>query len=111
MANDLENPTLIDEGLSRTSAGKAPAPLVMIHDGGGTTFSYHCLNPIGRPLWGIYNARLDEGGYWEGGVPAIARHYIGMLPKVLPGGGDIILGGMFSPRFLRPILASCDVLR
>ena len=94
MADDLENPSLIDEGLPLTGTGKAPAPLVLVHDGGGTTFSYHCLEPIGRPTYGIYNAHFEQGGFWEGGVPAIAAHYIGLLAKILPEGGDILLGGM-----------------
>lgn len=93
-SDDLENPALIDEGPTRVRLGKPLAPLILVHDGGGTTFSYHCLEPINRPLYGIQNVHLHQGGYWEGGVPEIASHYIGLLAKILPHGGDILLGGM-----------------
>jgi aryl carrier-like protein len=41
------NPTLI-QGQSDN------IPLVMIHDGGGTTYAYHCMGRIHRPLFGIH---------------------------------------------------------
>lgn len=93
-ADDLENPSLIDEGPTRADLGKPLAPLILIHDGGGTTFSYHCLDPLNRPVYGIHNPHLHQGGWWDGGIPAIASHYIDLLAKVLPNGGDILLGGM-----------------
>ncbi|RYP05495.1 hypothetical protein DL764_003755 [Monosporascus ibericus] len=89
---DLENPALIYEG-PRKGVTQPLAPLILVHDGGGTTFSYHCLEPINRPLYGIQNARLHEGGWWEGGIPQMANHYITLLSKSMPGGGDILLGG------------------
>ncbi|KAI5920533.1 Alpha/Beta hydrolase protein [Camillea tinctor] len=92
----MENPALIYEyeGSSHHQSGtKPPAPLILLHDGGGTTFSYHCLYPIGRTVYGIQNSRLDEGGYWEGGIPGMARHYIKLIEKVMPDGGEIIIGG------------------
>ncbi|KAI0123786.1 Alpha/Beta hydrolase protein [Xylariales sp. AK1849] len=87
----LGNPALIYEGVGYLSAQQVP--LILVHDGGGTTFSYHCLDPTNRPLYGIQNAHLDDGGWWDGGIPEMARHYIGLISKVLPAGGDIILGG------------------
>ncbi|KAI0411604.1 Alpha/Beta hydrolase protein [Xylaria grammica] len=89
----LENPTLIYEGPATPWLDRQPAPLILLHDGGGTTFSYHCLYPIGRALYGIHNARLDEGGYWESGVPGMASHYIELIEKAFPDGGEILLGG------------------
>ncbi|KAI0876226.1 Alpha/Beta hydrolase protein [Hypoxylon argillaceum] len=89
----LENPALIYEGPDTPWLDKQPAPLILLHDGGGTTFSYHCLYPIGRTVYGIQNSRLDEGGYWESGISGMARHYIELIEKVLPEGGDILLGG------------------
>ncbi|ORY60810.1 Alpha/Beta hydrolase protein, partial [Pseudomassariella vexata] len=68
-------------------------PLILIHDGGGTTFSYHCLEPTNRPLYGIQNAHLDDGGWWEGGIPEMASHYIDLISAAMPTGGDILLGG------------------
>ncbi|KAI0099776.1 Alpha/Beta hydrolase protein [Nemania sp. FL0031] len=89
----LENPSLIYEGPATPWLDKQPAPLILLHDGGGTTFSYHCLYPIGRTLYGIQNARLDEGGYWESGISGMGSHYIELIEKILPEGGDILLGG------------------
>ncbi|KAI1496438.1 Alpha/Beta hydrolase protein [Biscogniauxia marginata] len=92
----MANPALIYEyegPTHRRNGSKPPAPLILLHDGGGTTFSYHCLYPIGRTLYGIQNARLDEGGYWEGGIPGMARHYIKLIESILPQGGEILLGG------------------
>ncbi|KAI1372210.1 alpha/beta-hydrolase [Hypoxylon crocopeplum] len=89
----LTNPALIYDRPGRGFPDEPRAPLVLIHDGGGTTFSYHLLNPIGRPLWGIENARLHDGGWWEGGIRQMAEHYVELLAKILPEGGDILLGG------------------
>ncbi|ETS73689.1 hypothetical protein PFICI_14635 [Pestalotiopsis fici W106-1] len=91
MSAYLGNPALIYEGPDWLPEPRAP--LILIHDGGGTTFSYHCLDPTNRPLWGVENARLHEGGWWEGGIPEMARHYIDLIGKALPNGGEIILGG------------------
>ncbi|KAI1459756.1 alpha/beta-hydrolase [Annulohypoxylon moriforme] len=92
----LTNPALIYSGPSGRAAAlltKQRAPLILVHDGGGTNFSYHLLNPVDRPLWGIENARLHDGGFWEGGIAQMAAHYVGLLAKILPEGGDILLGG------------------
>ncbi|KAI1184760.1 Alpha/Beta hydrolase protein [Nemania serpens] len=89
----LDNPSLIYEGPAIPWLEKQPVPLILLHDGGGTTFSYHCLYPIGRTVYGIQNARLDEGGYWESGISGMASHYIELIEKVMPEGGEILLGG------------------
>jgi thioesterase domain-containing protein len=104
MASDewLENPTLIHEGPENTSG--QPAPLVLIHDGGGTTFSYHCMDPTNRPLWAVQNPRLDDGGWWDGGIEEMARHYIDLMSLALPEGGSVILGGRSGGVDAQPIL-------
>ncbi|KAI1819923.1 Alpha/Beta hydrolase protein [Xylaria intraflava] len=89
----LDNPSLIYQGPVLPWLDRRPAPLILLHDGGGTTFNYHCLYPIGRTLYGIHNTRLDEGGYWESGIPGMASRYIELIETVLPEGGDILLGG------------------
>ncbi|KAL7619669.1 hypothetical protein AAE478_010210 [Parahypoxylon ruwenzoriense] len=92
----LTNPALIHEGPSRRARSvlaKPRAPLILVHDGGGTTFSYFLLDPVDRPLWGIENAKLHDGGWWSGGIAEMAAHYIQLLAKILPEGGDILLGG------------------
>ncbi|KAI8631857.1 alpha/beta-hydrolase [Xylariaceae sp. FL1651] len=89
----LDNPALIYEGPTNPWLSRPPAPLILLHDGGGTTFNYHCLYPIGRTVYGIHNARFDEGGYWESGVPGMASYYIELIEEVLPEGGEILIGG------------------
>lgn len=66
--------------------------LVLIHDGGGTCFSYYCLDPLGRPTYEIHNPRYYSQQPWEGGIPEIARHYVNLIHKTVPC-GRIILGG------------------
>lgn len=80
-----------------------PPPVILMHDGGGTSFGYHCLEPLTRrsdgrqrALWGLQNPRFGDGsapGWWGGGVPAMARHYLGLMDRKMPRGGDVILGG------------------
>ncbi|KAI0409109.1 Alpha/Beta hydrolase protein [Xylaria palmicola] len=89
----LQNPSLIYEGPQYPWLYRQPVPLILLHDGGGTTFSYHCLYPVGRPLYGIHNVKLDEGGYWETGIPGMASHYIELIETVMPDGGEILIGG------------------
>jgi thioesterase domain-containing protein len=69
--------------------------LVLIHDGGGTIFSYYCLGDLGRPVFGIANPGYQSGeAYWKGGgsIPEMARRYIEFLKAAVPR-GDVILGG------------------
>ncbi|KAI1770979.1 alpha/beta-hydrolase [Hypoxylon cercidicola] len=92
----IKNPSLIHEGPTRSATSmlsKPRVPLILVHDGGGTAFSYHLLDRINRPVWGIENAKLHDGGWWAGGVPEMAAHYVGLLGKIMPEGGDILLGG------------------
>ncbi|XXH01951.1 hypothetical protein Hte_008314 [Hypoxylon texense] len=92
----IKNPSLIHEGPTQSATSmlsRSRLPLILVHDGGGTAFSYHLLDRINRPLWGIENAKLHDGGWWDGGVPAMAAHYIELIGKIMPEGGDILLGG------------------
>ncbi|KAG6356305.1 hypothetical protein INS49_015692 [Diaporthe citri] len=90
---DDENPGLIYEA----EDGPDPlhfsyTPLVLIHDGGGTCFSYYCLNPIGRIVYEIHNPHFYSAKPWPGGIPEMARHYVGLMRKAVPR-GRILLGG------------------
>lgn len=67
-------------------------PLVLIHDGGGTTFSYHCLGNLKRDVYGIANPYYDTDKVWRGGIPEMARTYAQWIKGVVPQ-GEIILGG------------------
>lgn len=96
------NPILIHPGTSRTGSlaerlrakTTKQLPLVLVHDGGGTAFSYFFIGPgLGRPLYGLDNPRMQQGGYWHGGIAAMADHYVTLLDRAFPNGADILLGG------------------
>jgi thioesterase domain-containing protein len=67
---------------------------VLLHDGGGTTFSYHLLGPLGgRAVYGIHNPHFYHAEQvWTGGLPEMAWHYAQIIKKIIPE-GDVILGG------------------
>ncbi|KAH6604343.1 hypothetical protein Trco_007789 [Trichoderma cornu-damae] len=77
-----------------------PPPLVLIHDGGGTTFGYFMLGNLYREVWAIHNPHFFDGGAFEGGMDEMARLYIkfindtGIKGKILLGGWS--LGGFLS---------------
>ncbi|KAK4044902.1 Alpha/Beta hydrolase protein [Parachaetomium inaequale] len=71
-------------------------PLILIHDGGGTIFSYYCLGnlaPPARAVYGIANPRYESGTAWAGGLPEMARAYQEFIKAAIPRGGDVIIGG------------------
>lgn len=101
-----KNPELIqDVDLSRDGTKPRPrVPLFLIHDGGGTTFAYHCLDPLRRPTYGIFNPRFHSGGSFEGGVRGLGRLYAVMIRQTCAepdfpgkrnsdGSVNILLGG------------------
>lgn len=71
----------------------APAPLVLFHDGGGTTFSYFILGNLNREVYAIHNPNYFSGQPFKGGMNAMARHYIDLMTKAGIS-GQVILGGM-----------------
>lgn len=88
------NPDLIQH--ARPSAQPPKTPLFLLHDGGGTVFSYHLLNPLGgRAVYGIHNPHFNEPEkVWTDGIPEMAWHYAQLIKRTLPpSGGDVILGG------------------
>jgi thioesterase domain-containing protein len=87
------NPSLIQE-IPRSLAhiNPPPVPLVLIHDGGGTIYSYHCLGPLDRPVYGIHNPHYGTPSVWTGGIRQMAAHYASLIKSVVPR-GDVILGG------------------
>ncbi|KAK3903404.1 Alpha/Beta hydrolase protein [Staphylotrichum tortipilum] len=94
------NPSLIQSGArpvtSKTASSATsakPVPIVLIHDGGGTIFSYYCLGELNRPVFGIANPRYESGATWEGGLTEMASQYVRFVKEAVPEGGDIILGG------------------
>lgn len=88
-----ENPGLIYEAENGPDPlNISHVPLVLIHDGGGTCFSYYCLDPLGRPTYEIHNPRYYTQQPWEGGIPEIAQYYVSLIHKRVPH-GRILLGG------------------
>ncbi|KAL2756943.1 hypothetical protein ACRALDRAFT_2052754 [Sodiomyces alcalophilus JCM 7366] len=64
-------------------ADPGTVPLVLIHDGGGTTFPYHCLEPLRRPVYGIANPHFRSGAPWPGGLPQMAETYATMIRRTV----------------------------
>lgn len=87
-----ENPQLIFEAEDGDPLAASDVPLVLIHDGGGTCFAYYCLNPLSRTTYEIHNPRFESQIPWTGGIPEMARHYVGLMRKMVPR-GRIVLGG------------------
>lgn len=51
------------------------APLFLLHDGGGTTFMYSLLPPLGRFVYGIRNPHFVTGEIFAGGVSEMGQLY------------------------------------
>ncbi|KAK1978345.1 hypothetical protein LZ30DRAFT_825097 [Colletotrichum cereale] len=68
--------------------GETLTPLFLIHDGGGTTFAYHCLGPLDRAVFGIANPRFHSGVPWDGGLPEMAATYLRMIRATVTKGRD-----------------------
>lgn len=88
-----QNPALVQTAPSST---RGAAPLILIHDGGGTTFSYHCLQSLNRTVYAIHNPRFYSGRVWAGGIAAMAKVYVELIRTVVPL-GSLILGGKWCP--------------
>lgn len=98
------NPSLVQQGPS--SSRRGAIPLILIHDGGGTTFSYHCLGPLQRTVYAIHNPKFYTGRPWKGGIPAMAKVYADLIRIIVPS-GKVLLGGQ-SERPLFSCVKCCD---
>ncbi|KAK7426465.1 hypothetical protein QQZ08_007060 [Neonectria magnoliae] len=120
------NPELIQpEDWLRPNAKGRAVPVFLIHDGGGTTFSYHCLDPLSRPVYGIHNPHFRNGGVFEGGIPQMGSLYAGFIKTAIAdpdfpskrnpdGSVDILLGGwsmggLLSLEVARQLAEDCSV--
>ncbi|WQF89824.1 Putative thioesterase, alpha/Beta hydrolase [Colletotrichum destructivum] len=77
--------------------GQTQTPLFLIHDGGGTTFAYHCLSPLDRAVFGIANPRFHSGVPWDGGLPEMAAAYIQMIRNTVTKSPEYPALAPFSP--------------
>ncbi|PHH90638.1 hypothetical protein CDD83_3043 [Cordyceps sp. RAO-2017] len=86
-------------------------PIFLIHDGGGTTFAYHCLDPLHRFVYGIPNPYFFSGSSFAGGLPEMGRLYAKRIRNVVSevdfpgrrntdGSTDVLLGGWSLGGFL-----------
>lgn len=85
------NPNLIQDGL-RNAESRNSTPLVLLHDGGGTIFSYHLIDDIGRKVWGVANPRFKTHTPWEGGIHEMGVAYAKYVATAVPY-GPVMLGG------------------
>lgn len=122
------NPELIqpEDWMRPTARGRA-VPVFLIHDGGGTTFAYHCLDHLNRPVYGIHNPHFRTGDVFPGGIPEMGRLYAGMIKAAVAepdfpsrrnpdGNVDILLGGwslggLLSLEVARQLADECGGLR
>ncbi|KAH7324588.1 Alpha/Beta hydrolase protein [Stachybotrys elegans] len=98
MYEDGPNPTQLQSLPPGKKPGSVP-PLVLLHDGGGTTFSYFLLGSLQRDVWAIHNPKFWDAGVWEGGVDEMARHYIKLMREAGIT-GEVYLGGWSLGGFL-----------
>ena len=92
-------------------------PIFLIHDGGGTTFAYNCLEALGRIVYGISNPHFFTGAKFEGGLPEMGRLYSSMIIRTIgepdfpsgynAGKVDIVLGGWSLGGMLSLEVAKC----
>lgn len=79
-------------------------PIFLIHDGGGTTYTYHTLQTQGRFVYAIGNPRWITGEPFEGGMPEMGRIYADYVRETVAkekfpakrredGRTEILLGG------------------
>ncbi|KAL7929880.1 Alpha/Beta hydrolase protein [Trichoderma chlorosporum] len=114
------------EDWARPNKASLNTPVFFIHDGGGTTFAYHCLGMLGRYLYGVHNPYFYTGEVFEGGIPEMGRAYAEwiretVVEETFPGRrnhdgtinvmlGGWSLGGLLSMEVARQ-LADDDVVR
>lgn len=83
------NPSLVQVA---PPSGQDNAPLVLIHDGSGTTVAYYSLPTMQRTVYAISNPYFFSGRAWSGGIPAMAKVYLELIRSVIPS-GKFIIGG------------------
>ncbi|KAK2823861.1 hypothetical protein FQN49_007545 [Arthroderma sp. PD_2] len=71
---------------------ESATPLVLIHDGGGTSVNYYYLYPLDRAVYAIQNPNFYSGEDWEGGMLEMGETYAQMIRSHIPP-GPILLGG------------------
>ncbi|POR32025.1 Uncharacterized protein TPAR_07786 [Tolypocladium paradoxum] len=101
-----ENPEMMqpEDWARPDSFSGSSTPVFLIHDGGGTTFAYHCLDPLYRFVYGIRNPHFFCGSSFAGGLPEMGRLYAKCIKRAASqanfpakssatGSIDVLLGG------------------
>ncbi|KAK2734150.1 hypothetical protein FQN57_001865 [Myotisia sp. PD_48] len=92
----LNPETIADECLTLVQPApdglESATPLVLFHDGGGTSISYFYLGGLDRTVYALQNPHFFSGEHWEGGLCEMAALYARMICSVFPS-GSILLGG------------------
>ncbi|CAK7567341.1 MAG: hypothetical protein SEPTF4163_005304 [Sporothrix epigloea] len=90
-------------------------PLILIHDGGGTTFSYHLIGNLGRKVLGIANPRFRSGIPWAGGLREMATAYAALVVSAVSSGPVILggwsLGGLLALETAHVLSQTCPTIR
>ena len=94
----------VERSLIKLQEGQGP-PLFLIHDGSGTAIPYSRLEPLGCPVWGIQNPKLESGTPWTGGLVEMAGHYSNLIRSVLSADSACVVGGEFADSSLT--VAAC----
>jgi hypothetical protein len=85
------NPSLVQEGRKKLASS---IPVVLIHDGGGSTFGYYTLGDLQpeRELWAIHNPDFKRSRPYPMTMEEMAQNYIYLIQS---SGirGPIYLGG------------------
>lgn len=86
-----ENPYIIQEPLECGDRGPS-LPLILIHDGSATTFAYHCIEELDRPVYGVFHPDFLDGQGCQGSIPEMAAQYLDLIRHSVSV-GTILLGG------------------
>jgi thioesterase domain-containing protein len=93
-----QNPAIIQKPRRKTlQEATNREPLFLIHDGGGTIFSYFLLGPLGRPVYGIANPFFGTDEVWPNGIASMAEHYAELIKRTISS-GNILLAGEYDFR-------------
>ncbi|EKG09596.1 hypothetical protein MPH_13350, partial [Macrophomina phaseolina MS6] len=68
------------------------APLILIHDGGGTIFQYFLLDSLRRPTYGIANPWFDDPKSFFGNMEDLASIYARAIRDAFKPGESVLLG-------------------
>ena len=98
----------LDEVDVSEPANGSRVPLVLIHDGGGTTFQYHMLGTLGRHSYAVANPYFNDGAEPPGGIRHLAEEYAAAIEDTLKG--PVIIGGWFFDPRLKNSTPDCGSL-